>query len=522
MSAAPLATTTAADMLLHEAAADDWALISPSVYECGRIVSDAPWLDGHPARLRFLLAEQAPDGGWGLAGFRLVTSLSATEALLTACGRGLPQDRAVPTEDVARAAAAGARALRGWLDEPEVALPDLVAIEVLVPRLIDLVNDHLHRFEAAHHPVLAPVAAGGPLATPPGTAPEILRRLRGATAAGHPVPPKLWHSWEIIGSDRSADPAVTPVSGSVGCSPAATAAWLRNRPEADHPSLRYLDAVQARADGLFPVGAPMPHFERSWIINLFQVHRVPCRVPEPVLDALELALGEDGAAAGDGLPVDADDTASVLWALDAHGRSPDLDSLLRYYDGTRFYTYPDERTPSPTANGHALEALGHRLDRRPDEADRYATPARVTRDWLVDAQAADGSWADKWHGSPYYATATCANALASYGGPEARPAVERAVDWILGTRQGDRWGHGSGTAEETAYAAWILSLSTRDDRRAEIRAGMAAARATLAAAEITPRTPALWIGKDIYTPVRIVRATCLAVLHRLDGSAHGD
>ncbi|MEU8425577.1 prenyltransferase/squalene oxidase repeat-containing protein [Micromonospora sp. NPDC048835] len=521
MSITPYATTTTlADTLLREAAADDWALISPSVYECGRIVSDAPWLDGHPARLRFLLAEQAADGGWGVPGFRLVTSLSATEALLTANRRGLGQDREVPVDALTSGAIAGVQALRRWLDHDETPLPDLVAIEVLVPRLIDLINDHLGQLGESADPALAEAVRGGTLRTPTATAPETLVRLRGATAAGLPVPPKLWHSWEIIGSERPADPAVVPVSGSVGCSPAATAAWLGARPESSHPSLRYLNAVQSRSGGLFPVGAPMPHFERSWIINLFHVHGVACQIPESVLDSLESALGVDGIAAGDGLPVDADDTASVLWALDAHGRVHDLDPLLHYYDGTRFFTYPDERTPSPTANAHALEALGQRIGRRADDSGRYEAPARAARDWLIGAQASDGSWSDKWHGSPFYATATCVNALATYGGPQARPAIERAVEWILDTRQGDRWGHGRGTEEETAYAAWILGLSNSVENRAEIRSGLAAARETLVGAEVTERTPALWIGKDVYTPVRIVRATCLAVLHSLNRDDH--
>ncbi|MEV4760403.1 prenyltransferase [Micromonospora sp. NPDC049559] len=514
-------TTTAADELLRASAADEWALISPSVYESGRIVSDAPWLAGHQARLRYLCAEQAADGGWGIAGFRLVATLSATEALLTAARRRAAVDLAVPHEEVVRAAARGVEALRRWLGGPPEPLPDLVAIELVVPRLVDLVNQHLADHEAEPEPYLPASVRRSVLTPPPGTDPDLLARVRAATAAGRPIPPKLWHSWEILTPGRPRDALVRPVHGSVGCSPAATAAWLGLPPDLGHPCARYLHTVQERGAGTLPVGAPMPYFERSWILNIFAGHGVPHVVPDALLDSLEGSLGEQGAPAGHGLPVDADDTAAVLLALESHGRGRPLDPLLAYFDGERFFTYPEERTASPSANAHALDALAYRAARHPEERGRLSGPIRATARWLVGAQNPDGSWHDKWHGSPYYATATCAKALAAHGGDRARPAVDRAVDWMLATRQGDRWGHGTGTVEETAYAAWTLLLAAGGtDRAGDAGAGhvedaLAAAERTLATGRVTASSPPLWIGKDVYTPVRIVQATCLAALHSL-------
>ncbi|MFG1607886.1 prenyltransferase/squalene oxidase repeat-containing protein [Actinoplanes sp. NPDC049265] len=508
MSAPQVFTTLTADELLREAEADEWAWISSSVYECGRVVSDAPWLDGHAERLRFVLTEQAGDGGWGLPGFRLVTSLSATEALLTAYHRWAAVDRVVPRAELRRAAASALVSLRRTLAEATGPLPDLVAIELLVPRLVEVINERLRRLAEEGDSF-----GDEPLRVPAHTLSSALAQLRGATAAGRPVPPKLWYSWEIVGSGRPQDPAVAPVAGSVGCSPAATVAWLGARPPAGHRSLRYLDAVQRRTGGLFPIGAPMPHFERSWILNLFHTHGVPHQASPAMLDGLEAALGPDGAPGGDGLPVDADDTAAVLYALDAHGRDPDVTILLRYFDGDKFFTYPEERTSSPTTNAHALDALGHWTSRRPAQSRKYAPVLHKTRDWLIGAQNADGSWADKWHGSPFYATATCVQALAGYGGSAARPAVERAVAWVLDQRQGDRWGLGGGTVEETAYAAWILHLSAASERP-ELVDSLAAARRGIREG-IADRPPAMWFAKDVYAPVRIIRATCLAVAHRL-------
>jgi hypothetical protein len=72
-----------ADALLAEVAADDLGSVSPSVYETGRLVAEAPWLDKHAERVAYLLRTQQPDGSWGApGGYALVPTLSATEALM--------------------------------------------------------------------------------------------------------------------------------------------------------------------------------------------------------------------------------------------------------------------------------------------------------------------------------------------------------------------------------------------------------------------------------------------------------
>jgi halimadienyl-diphosphate synthase len=387
--------------LLARLTDDPWGGLSPSVYETGRLVALAPWLQGHDARIRYLLDTQHADGTWGGPGeYALVPTLSAVDAL---------QEHP--------AARRGLEALRTPLD------------------------------------------------------PRPLHALR-----QRPLPAKLWHTLEIFGPR----PEVTAVDGIVAASPAATAVQLQGPVPGD--SLDYLEAVQARHGGPVPAGVPVPLFERSWII--VALRSAGLDVPDPMADQLKAAFGAEGAAGGPGLPADADDTATALHALALCDSPGPVDILGRYRQARHFACFPDERTPSTSTNAHALQAVGH--DRELEE-------------WLRDMQEPEGNWRDKWHASPYYATACVTNAL---------QGNERAVDWVLGTQHDDgSWGRWGGTYEETAYAIRILSHSQRDVIRA-------ISRGAKFMHEWGDREhPPLWHDKDLYTPTRIVQAEGVAALH---------
>ncbi|MGC1213919.1 MAG: prenyltransferase/squalene oxidase repeat-containing protein, partial [Micromonospora sp.] len=212
----------------------------------------------------------------------------------------------------------------------------------------------------------------------------------------------------------------------------------------------------------------------------------------------------EGAATGPGLPADADTTAATLYALAAVGRPVDPACLFRYDLGTHFCTWQGEDGSSVTTNAHVLEALG-----RPGAgADGWAVSAarRVTH-WLLDQQQPDGSWSDRWHASPYYATASAVSALSGHGGPEVVPAVERAVDGVLEGRHADgSWGRWGGTAEETAYAVQILVAGRP---RPEVDAALAGAVGHLRVTAAIQHPP-LWHDKDLYHPPLIVRAAVVS------------
>ncbi|CAM2906700.1 prenyltransferase/squalene oxidase repeat-containing protein [Saccharomonospora xinjiangensis] len=508
--------------LLADMAADPNGQYEPCVYETGRLVTLAPSLPGHRQRVRFLLAEQHDDGRWGGPDeYDLVTTLSATEALLT------ERRRPGATPAVARAADLGVEALSRRLARPG-SLPDTVAVELVVPALLSDVNAHLARLGRA------------PLPEPAGTRPDLVEAVRDALAEGHALPEKLWHSLELFGPSATAAASVRPerTAGGghlVGCSPAATAAWLGDDVLADerHPGVAYLLAVQHENGGV-PVAAPLSLFERSWVLSTLLDTGVPLTAPRPVLEelrrSLHAAFGDEGAAGGLGLPVDVDDTAAGLHALALLGSPRSPDCLRRFDRGDHFFCFPEERTPSTSANAHVVQALGALLalprnslvlddESRAWCADALATVVR----WLKENQHADGSWTDKWHASPYYATVCCAVALARHGGSAAREAVDRAVEWVLATeRDGGAWGRWSVTREETAYAVRVLLVA--GERSAGRGADQVATAAARGARYLLSRWsderphPPLWHDKDVYTPTRIIRTEILAALY----AAHTD
>lgn len=419
--------------LLAELTDDPWGGISPSVYETARLVALAPWLTGHDARIRYLTSTQRADGTWGGPGeYALVPTLSAVDALRR-------------TGHMAQARK-GLDAVRPLL---KARLPDTVAVELIVPALAESLG------------LRSPLD------------PRPLHALR-----RRELPEKLWHTLEIFGRRQE----VRATDGIVAASPAATAVQLGGpRPG---PSLTYLEEVQARHRGAVPAGVPVPVFERSWIIVALRSAGIDVHVPDSMIKHLHAAFGQDGTAAGPGLPADTDDTATALHAL-ALCDSPRATSVLgRYREVRHFACFPAERTPSTSTNAHVLQALGHDA---------------LLEEWLRDMQEREGCWRDKWHASPYYATACVVNAL--HGN-------EKATDWVLRTQRDDgSWGRWEGTYEETAYAIRILSHSRRDVSQAMIRGAQFMH-------EWRDRShPPLWHDKDLYTPTRIVRAEGYAALH---------
>ncbi|MFF4894522.1 prenyltransferase/squalene oxidase repeat-containing protein [Micromonospora chersina] len=511
----------AAGDLISGLAERPWGQVGPSVYETGRLVSLAPWLTGHAERVAFLLHSQRADGGWGPPdGYALVPTLSATEALLAVVRAG-GAGAAPVVADPATAAAGGLRALAGWLPAADLLVPDTPGVDVIVPSLVAAINDHLAESEATAAPALASWREVR-LDLPVGLTDERLVRVRHALATGRELPAKLLHFLEALGPGARRAAGIRPVlPGTVGASPAATAAWLGGPPAAGDPARGHLEDV-ARG-GPVPCPLPITVFEQAWVVS--ELSRAGARfvAPPAILESLTAALGPVGTPTGPGLPADADTTSVALYALGTLGRPADPRGLWTYETADGFCTWPGEDGFSVTTNAHVLDAFGHHV-RSTRAAPRYvATVDRLTA-VLREHQQPDGQWRDRWHASPYYATASCARALRDHGrGTSVAEAVAKAADWAVETQRPDgSWGRWDGTVEESAYALHTL-LAAHPDARidAAVRRGYAYLRSAVGRRP----DPPLWYGKELYHPAAVVRAAVLAAfrlaLHRQDRATAG-
>ncbi|MEU9337951.1 prenyltransferase/squalene oxidase repeat-containing protein [Streptomyces sp. NPDC048290] len=508
---------TAAGRLIEDVDADAWGNVSVSVYETARVVSLAPQLAGNGPRLAWLMDQQHTDGSWGdgPAPYRLLPTLSAIEALLATVRRNTPPDSrhnwlvAAAGAGLAHLRAAGRRG--PW--------PDTAAIEVLVPHLTSLINEHLDQAGAADGSGLGVLARGPRIAVPAGFRAELHQesaRRYGSFAA---VPPGLHHTFEGIPRPPGPlPPADVLPGGLLGSSPAATAALAATQPRPDlrDEAGRALDGVAARYGGLFPEAAPLAVFERLWVAAALTPRALPATAVATAAAWARRAITGDGVRGAPGLLPDADDTAMavLVTALTSPPGDPvDPCPLAAFWAETHYHCYPGESTGSVTANAHALQALNACA---PDSARQPHRDA--VRDWLTGRQRPDGSWHDKWHASPYYATLRCADALTGHPGPAARTAVRAAARWVLDTQRADgTWGVWSATAEESAYAVRTLEHAAARDLPGHHQA-LERARPHLADIHRTPghRHPPLWHDKTLYAPHAVIQAellTALDILH---------
>ncbi|MGD2105854.1 MAG: prenyltransferase/squalene oxidase repeat-containing protein [Anaerolineae bacterium] len=315
----------------------------------------------------------------------------------------------------------------------------------------------------------------------------------------------LAFSAEMAGDDHhllSID-SLQSANGSVDYSPSATAYFAGIT--GARSALDYLSGI-VHDDGGAPVVAPSDVFEVGWVLwNLSLLRDVDDGLLtqcQPLLDWLQGLWNPIGVPQAEGYtPTDSDDTALTYTVLSRLGRTVDIEPILRFEEKTHFRCFSLEADPSISANIHVLEALvtgGY--------TKKNASVWKVLE--FLRGRQHRGFWRDKWHLSPYYATA---HALIAYSG-QFDDEWLRAMSWLMATQRDDGgWGFfGRSTAEETAYALQALTIWQRQS--GVVPPDMIQRGAGWLGEHGDPPYPPLWIGKGLYCPELVVQSAVLSAL----------
>ncbi|WP_067457284.1 prenyltransferase/squalene oxidase repeat-containing protein [Actinomadura macra] len=320
-------------------------------------------------------------------------------------------------------------------------------------------------------------------------------------------PTSLMYSLETIEPDPAlrALARFTAPDGSLANSPSATAAlWTAG---GGGRTLAYLEAVaELDPDGGVPALYPTEAFELAWVLHHLQragLLGAGTAAAGRCLGRLRTLLGQRGRMGlSGGFPLpDPDDSAMAIIVLDAAGHDVRhlLDGLLAFEGEHCFFTYPGERDGSVTPNARVLEALALR-------PDAYARPMRKVGEFLLETRREDAWWYDKWHVSPYYATAQVTFALTR----ATSVPLDRTLAWLLDTQRPDgSWGwYGRGTPEETGCAVLNLDALARHGMRVPASVWGRARR--YLRDHLDGPFPELWVGRSLYTPYVVSSSTVLA------------
>ena len=476
--------------------------MGPSPYDIAWLARLPGDCDGHPRwpdLIEWLLENQQPDGSWGgkipYYHDRIICTLAAAIAL-----RENGQTR--------RAQEAVHQAERYlWLHLHLLSRDpfELVGFELILPTL--LAEARALSMDVPDHTCGYGEIRAAKLHLIP---PEMVYSPRISTV----------HSLEFLG--WSGDPErlqqALASNGSLGNSPAATVYYLLRCRDNGHPcsgdarALAYLETARLHSGQVIYL-YPFRIFELTWVLNNLAFCGLSIRTfaETEVWERLRQEMGEKGIGLDPAFGIsDGDITSVSVSLLTSVGYEMDP-AILHHFEDPKtrtFRTYDYERNVSVGTNIHALRAL--RV--MPDYPDRREVQDRIIS-MLLTNRTLDVYWVDKWHASPYYATAHVLVGLMEEGSYLADPC-RHAVSWLLHTQRDDgSWGFfDQGTAEETAYALTALlhyNLCERVDVEILQRG---AAYLQRAYEETRSGYAELWIGKCLYIPYDVVQSAILAAL----------
>jgi halimadienyl-diphosphate synthase len=323
------------------------------------------------------------------------------------------------------------------------------------------------------------------------------------------------HSLEFLGKEGI--PArlsqAVAANGSLGNSPATTSYYLL-RAGHDERAVDYLEGMLASNDQVVYL-YPCRTFQLTWVLHSLSYGSQPLidLVNGGTWGVLQASLSPRGIGLDATFGIeDGDITSVTVRLLKLAGYPVDAGILAQYEDKARrvFRTYHYERNISVSTNVHALEALAV----LPEYPERQEVMDRILA-FLLAQREFDTYWTDKWNASPYYVTAHALVALLDVF-PEVIDECRYTVQWLVHTQRPDgSWGfYDRGTLEETAYALTALLHYHRRRPEAVSQGVLEKAAEYLYQNYAGSNTcfPELYIGKCLFTPRDVVRATVLAAM----------
>ncbi|GAB4194184.1 MAG: hypothetical protein OHK0022_09910 [Roseiflexaceae bacterium] len=462
---------------------------SASIYDTAQVLRLAPPSSGAQPALDWLIEQQHEDGGWGNPAFpraRDVSSLAAVLAIHT-------HDRSPRGR---KAVEDGLSFLRRQASLWEGPLPDdlPVGVELLLPALLQEASELGLDLPLSHYTSLI----------------ELGRKRRRMVAAMQPrAGTTAVHSWETWGMDEN--PALLDGYGSIGHSPAATAAWLRMTAHREDlasqraKARRYLDrASESTGEGIpgvVPTAWPINRFEQSFALYAVLAaglldHPALRDVLQKQVADLARGLRPIGIGFSDEFETDGDDTTAAMAVLHAAGYVMDRSIPLRFASEDYCVAYVGELQPSLSVTAHAV----HLMEMLGQDTSRF-------RQTIINKQQPDGRWlGDKWNCSWLYTTSQIMVALA---GGQHDDALMRAAELIVREQRADgSWGMLDSNLEEAAYAVIALRAVQHEswfwpEAREALERGERWMRQRYM--PTTSSQGMLWIAKESYRPLRIAR-----------------